>query len=305
MAEEFDVLIIGSGAAGFGAGMYAGIYKLKAMIFGKDFGLTALASWVEDYPGIDRIEGLKLVQVMRAQMDKFGIPVQNSIVEKVSKKNGKFEVQTDDGKKYLGKYVILATGETHKSLGIPLEEKFNGKGVSYCATCDAVFFKNKIVGIVGGGDAAAQAALILAEHASKVFVFVRKEKMRAQPWMVEKVEAHPKVEVLYNTEAKELKGEKVLQKVVVEQKGKRKELELQGLFVMVGVQPQFELAKQLGVELDELCFVKVSQKQETNVENVFAIGDLTSTHRGFKQIVVACAEGAIAARQIFERLKLR
>ncbi len=303
MAEEYDVLIIGSGAAGFGAGLYAGLYKLKTLIIGKDYGLTALATVVEDYPAIDRIVGLDMIEEMRKQMNKFQVPVENAFVENISKKGKLFDVTCDNGKTYSSKFVILATGETHKHLGLPSEEKFMGKGVSYCATCDAIFFKNKVVGIVGGGDAAAQASLILAEHASKVFQFVRKDKMRAQPYMVDRIHANKKIEVWYESEVKDLKGGKFLQKVVVEQKGKKKELDMQGVFVTIGVEPQNVLAKQLGVSINELGFVPVSQHQETNIPGVYCIGDLTATHPAFKQIVVACAEGAVAARQIYEKLR--
>lgn len=301
--EEFEVLIIGSGAGGFGAGLYCGLYKLKTLILGNDFGLTALATVVEDYPGIDSITGLDLIHDMKKQVKKFGVPVRHDFVEKIEKKGKDFIAYTKDKKTYNAKKLIIATGETHRKLGLKEEDKFSGKGVSYCATCDAMFFKDKVVGVVGGGDAAAQAALILAEYASKVYMFVRRDVFRAQPVMVERLEKNKKISLLLKSELKELKGKNFLEKVVYEENGKRKEMEMQGVFVTIGVIPQNLLAKQLSLKTDEKGFIIVDQKQKTSIEGVFAIGDITATHEGFKQIITACAEGAVAARKCYEELR--
>ena len=205
---------------------------------------------------------------------------------------------------YKSKTVIVASGTKRRKLNIPGEQELIGKGVSYCATCDAAFFKDKIVGVVGGNDAAAMSALLLAEYAKKVFIIYRKEKIRAEPLRVSQLEKNKKVTIINNTNVITVNGDKIVSSVTLDKEYKNsKELALDGLFIEIGSIPSTILTKPLGIELDEQGYIIVDASQKTNVDGFYAAGDITSNSDKFRQIITAASEGAIAAHSVYEFLK--
>jgi thioredoxin reductase (NADPH) len=194
--------------------------------------------------------------------------------------------------------VLLATGSKHRKLAVPGEEEFHGKGVSYCATCDAAFFRDKTVAVVGGSDSAAKEALLLSEHAKKVYIIYRREKIRAEPINAERVGNNKKIEVINNTNIVEIKGRQFVESVFLDAPyGGSKELKVDGVFIEIGYLPQNELAKGLGVKLDEKGEIIINRDSETNIPGVYAAGDVTAN--SFKQAVTAAAQGVIAAKSAY------
>jgi thioredoxin reductase (NADPH) len=296
MAEKtYDLVIIGAGPAGLTAAIYAARYKLDSIVIGPDIGGTAnLPHDIENWPGF-KGAGWDLMVKFKEHVESFKVPITTENVKSVTKKGSQFIVSTDKNK-YTARTVMLAMGTKRRKLEVPGEDEFFGKGVSYCATCDCVFFKDKIVAVVGGSDAAAMAAQILSQHAKKVYIIYRKEHMRAEPARVEELEHDPKVEFLYNTNVTHIIGDKLVKKVKLDT---GKELALDGLFIEVGGIPVTAIAKELGVTLSKSERINVNAAMETNVPGVFAAGDITTGSNEFNQIVTAAAEGAIAALSAF------
>ena len=201
----YDVIIIGSGPAGLSAALYAGRYKMKTAVISKDFGGTALeAHWVENYLGFEGLAGAELAEKFVKHAKKFGAEFIEDDVTKIEQKNKIFAVYTEK-KKYEAKTIILATGMIHRKLEIPGENKFLGKGISYCYTCDGPLFKDKVVGVAGGANSACTGALMLSEYAKKVYIIYRGEKLRGEPILIEQIKKNPKIQVVYKTNIKEIK----------------------------------------------------------------------------------------------------
>jgi thioredoxin reductase (NADPH) len=234
---------------------------------------------------------------MQEQVQKLEVPIKNNIVTKIEKNEEGFLVKTPK-EEFLGRKIILATGHERRKLGVPREGDFVGRGVSYCATCDAGFYRDKIVGVVGGGDAALTAALLIAKFAKKVYIIYRKgEFTKAEPSWIEEVENNEKIEVLFNEEVEELIGDEKLEGVKLKS---GKDLKLDGLFIEIGGAPNTALSEGLGLELEKGS-IKVDANQETNVKGVFAAGDVTT--RPFRQIVSAAGDGATAVYSAFKQLQ--
>jgi thioredoxin reductase (NADPH) len=302
--EKYDVIIVGAGPAGITAGIYANRYGLKTLIIGKDAGQTADAWVIENYPGVESIKGMELMDSFRRHAEKLGIEVMlMTTVSGISKAKDGFVVKTGDGQEFSCKAVVLAIGMQKSKMGLHNENKFLGKGVSYCATCDAAFFKGKIVGVVGGNDSAVTAALLLAEHSKQVYIIYRKEALRAEEAWLKKIRENPKIKVITNALPKEVKGDTLLRSVVMEVNGKPEELKLDGLFIEIGHEPETSLPKQLGAETDENGRIKIDDKMLTNVPGVFAAGDVTGRPDKLRQIITAAAEGAIAATSAYKYIK--
>ncbi len=300
-SKEYDLVIVGGGPAGFTAGIYAARYKLKTLIVAESFGgYVAEASEIENYPGFIKINGSELAEKFKAHAEAFGVVTKQASVVEIKKENSIFLVRDSDNNVYKAKAVILALGTKRRKLNIPGEDEFLGKGVSYCATCDAPFFKGKIVGVVGGSDAAAKAALLLANYASKVYIIYRRDKLRAEPMTTEAVEKNEKIEIVYNANVVKLLGSKKLEKVVLDNGN---ELSMDGLFIEIGGIPSSSLASELGVKTDEKGYIIVNADQSTNVEGVFAAGDITTNSNKLQQIITAAAEGAIAAESAYEFIR--
>ncbi len=301
----YDVIIIGAGSAGYTAGVYATRFGLRALLVGKEPGGQVNEAYeVDNYPGFLKISGLDLMGKFKEHAEKLGAEIVVSGVLGVGKKGEGFIVKAKD-KEYEGRSVILATGSEKRKLGIPGEKELTGKGVAYCATCDAMFFKDKVVGVAGGGNSAVKSALLLTEHAKKVYLVYRKakENMRAMPFWIKKAEENGKIKMVFKAFPKELKGKDKLESVIFEQHGKDLEIKMDGLFVEIGTEPENSLAKKLGVSLDEQGKIKVEKDMSTNVEGVFAAGDITDGSNGMEQIVTACSEGAMAAESAYNYVK--
>ena len=295
--DVFDVLIVGAGAAGLTAAIYSSRYALKTIIVSKDTGgLAATAHKICNYPGFEEISGFELMQKVSNQTIKLGVPIVNDEVIEIKKQDDIFYVKTRK-EEYLSKKVIFSAGMQRRKLEVPGEDKLLGRGVSYCATCDAGFFRNKTVAVVGGSDAALTAALLLSEFASKVYIIYRKEKFRAEPAWINSVNNEEKIEPVFNEEILEIVGDKKVESVRLKS---GKSLNLDGVFIEIGSEPKLELVENLGVQLEK-NFIKTDKNQETNISGFYAAGDITANE--LKQIVTACSQGAVAAFSCFEKLK--
>jgi len=286
----YDVIVVGTGIAGLSAGMYCGRFNLKTIVIGEmPGGIITTTHLVENYPGILSMEGIEMGTVFLEHAKKFGAELEFSKVTEIEKKSGKFLVKTAS-KEFTGKTVIFATGTHHKKLGVPGEKEFNAKGVSYCALCDASFFKDKTVCVVGGGDSSAVETLILAKNCKKVYMFVRKDVLRAEPINYKKIMESPNIEVRFKTEIAEIKGKSKVESVVLKS---GEEIPMEGVFVAVGWTPVSELAGKLGVELDGAGQVKIDRNSQTNVPGFFAAGDVCDS--AFKQAITSAAEAVTAS----------
>lgn len=301
----YDLICIGAGPAGLAAALYAARYRMNVLVIGQAPGGTAAtAHEVCNYPGFDKISGPDLMMKMMNQVKALDVVIKQEEVMDIVKEDI-FRVKTNRGE-YSSKKIIIATGSQPRKMGVEREDELTGFGVSYCATCDAGLFKNKVVGVVGGGNAALTAALLLSKFAKKVYIFYRKPSFfRAEKVWVEDAESNDKIESMFETTVENLIGEKKLEKVEVNQKGNVKEIALDGLFVEIGGISNIKLAKTLGIKL-EGEYIIVDKEQKTNVHGVFAAGDVTNNP--LKQITTACGEGSIATfiaykEIIKERLK--
>jgi len=289
----YDLIIIGGGPAGLSAAIYAARYMLNTLVLSQGTaGAITEAHVVENYPGFESVSGMELAENFKKQAKKLGVEVKNDEAQGIKKEGKEFIVNN----KYKAKKVIIATGTSRRKLDIPGEKEFIGKGVSYCATCDAPFFRGKIVGVAGGSNSAARAAQLLSEYAKKVYIFYRGQKLRAEPIICSQIEKNPKIEVIYNTNIKEIKGEKFVNSVVFES---GEVFMLDGLFVEIGSVPAVALPKELGVKLSKDDYIVVDEAMRTSVKGVYAAGDVTTGSNGWRQIVTACAEGGLAASSAY------
>lgn len=292
-----NLIIIGGGPAGLSAGVYAGRANLEPLIFTGQPGEGELVNAidVDDFPGFPQgISGLELLGLMRQQAEKYHCQLIDQKVLKVDLSQKPYKVISQDGKEYLSKSLIIATGGRNRFLGLEKEKELLGHGVSVCAICDGAFFKNKIVAVVGGGDVALEDALYLTKYSDLVYLIHRRDQFRASPVFQEEVLKNPKIKILFNSEVVKLIGDKQLEKIVVKnnQTGEEKELEVAGLFLAIGFEPVVDfLENQL--ELDEKGYLKVSDNVKTSKEGVFAAGDVCDSR--YRQAVIASGMGAIAA----------
>ena len=305
--ENFDIIIIGAGPAGLTAGLYAGRQNSKALVIDKGLagGLGSEVPMMENYPGFDLISGMELISKMKPQCEKFSEIRENQIIEDIEKGDDGIYIKTkssigDDFNEYLTKSVILATGASHKHLNVPGENEFLGRGVAYCATCDGMFFVNRNVLMVGGGNSAAQEALYLKNIGCNVKIVHRRDSLRCEHRLEELLQEKG-VEILWNSTIKEIKGDMAVNSVTLVRDGVEEEYETDAVFVAIGDEPSNGLAKQLGVELDENGYIITDKSQSTNVSGVYAAGDITG---GVKQWIVACGEGAVAAISAYQDSEL-
>ncbi len=297
----YDVLIVGAGPAGFAAAIYAARRKAATVILEAESigGQIAKAHLVENYPGIMNISGLDLAKAMSEQVKALGVEIRYEKVVDLNKDNDSFVARTDKGE-YKARTVILATGAQPRKLGTSDEDKYVGKGVSYCAICDAPFFKGKAVAIAGGGDAAVKSALLLAEYAGKVYLIHRRSELRAEEVVQEKLFANKKVEVLWNKIITGIRGESMVEEIELQdtQTAEKTNMKVSGVFVEIGGVPAGVLAGKLGVEVDDKGYVKVDKGQRTNISGFFAAGDITDF--SLKQVSTAVGQGATAATNACE-----
>lgn len=303
----YDLIIVGSGPAGLTASIYASRYRLSSLVVGKLLGgEITLASSVQNYPGFLAISGLELSEKMGEQVKQLGAQIKMETTGRIEKLEGDgFRVITEEGGKYEGEALIVATGSERRKLGIPGEAEYIGKGVSYCTTCDAPFFREKTVALIGGSDAAVSGAVHTSEFAKKIYIIYRGEELRAEPIWLEQVLGNPKIEAIYKTNLKEIKGDgaKVTGLVLDNPHLGNQELKTDGVFIEIGGVPGTSLLRPLGVELDETGYVKVNEEMGTNVQGLFAAGDFTTASKVLQQMITACAQGSVAAASAYKFIK--
>ena len=302
--NEYDIIIIGAGPGGLTAGIYAGRQGTKNLIIDRDLagGLGREVPEMENYPGFDNISGLELIEKMKAQATKNCDLKEMEEVTEIIKTDEEYRFTVKTTKDtYRSKTIILATGSSHRHLEAKGEEEFKGKGVSYCATCDGFFFAGRDIIMVGGGNSALQEALYLKNLGANVTVVHRRDEFRAQKHLQNQIK-EAEIPTILNATVEEIKGEMLVESVVLKdtKTNELKELPINGIFISVGYIPHTELAKQLDINLDESGHIIIDKKQKTNVDYVYAIGDVCV---GLKQWVVACGEGAVAATSAFEDLQ--
>jgi len=300
--ESWDLIIIGAGAAGLAAGIYAARSRLKTLVLEEKMagGTIADAPLVENYPGFQNISGMELAQKMVVQCRSTGVIIRE--FEKVLSLdlNGERKIVKTNRASYETKAVIIASGSHYREIGVPGEKEFFGRGVSYCGVCDGPLFKGKRVLVVGGGNIAIMTALYMAELASEVKIAHRGEAFRAEEALVKALEAKKNVEILWNTEVKEIRGEKLVNKVIIFNKktGETKELFVDGVFVLqIGGKPNSQLVKEAGVEVDKEGYIIVDMRQRTNMAGVYAAGDVTN--HPVKQVGTAVGQGITAAVEAY------
>lgn len=309
--DLWDAIIIGAGSAGMAAAIYAQRFGLKTLVIGQVVGgLLNDSHNVENYPGYKSIPGTDLMLKFKEHCDNLSIPFEETWVTKAERHGDgaatRFTLHTKDAleneKEFSARTVIITTGTKHKTLGAKNEDRLSGKGVSYCATCDAAFYRDIPVAIVGGGDSAAQAGALVSQFASHVYVIVRKDKMRAEPINLKRLEQNPKTTIIYETQVEEVLGENAVTGLRLSKPFNGADiLPVEGMFVEIGHDIQNELAKQLGVALNEKGEIVIDGESKTNVAGVYAAGDVGN--RKYKQALTGAAEGAIAAFSAYERLQ--
>lgn len=300
---DYDVIIIGAGSAGMPAAIYAQRFGMKTLLIGKIVGGMLNDSHnVENYPGFPSIPGFDLMMKFKEHVDSLNIQFKEEEATGANRnEDGTISVTTNKSS-YNTRAVIITTGSKHRHVGIPGEEELSGKGVSYCATCDAAFFKDVPVAIVGGGDAAAQAANLLSQHSSHVYVLVRRDVMRAEPINREKLEKNPKVDILYETKPTEVLGDSQVTGVKLTKEFNGSDtLPIEGFFVEIGADALSDLAFQLGAKINEQKEIIIDSESRTSAPMVYAAGDCGN--RKFKQAITGAAEGVIAAFSAFEDIQ--
>jgi thioredoxin reductase (NADPH) len=294
--KEYDVIIIGGGPAGLSAGIYTSRARLNSLLIERGLvgGRITDAELVENYPGFAQgISGTELGQLMQQQAAKYGLNIITAEVTGIEIKTKKKVVRTTEGK-FNAKAVIIASGSERGKLDIPGERELTGKGVSYCATCDAPFFKQKPVAVVGGGNAAISEALHLAKFASKVIVIHRRDRLRATRIMEEKARAEPKIEFLWDTVVTKIDGKDTVKQLSLRQvkTGEEFTLDVGGVFVAVGLKPSTDFLKG-ALPLDKAGYIITNDRMETKVPGIFAAGDLRQ--HSPQQAITAAGDGATAA----------
>ncbi len=302
----WDMTILGAGPGGLTAGIYAGRSGLNVIILEKlsPGGQIAVSEQIDNYPGFpDGISGTELVERMEKQAVRFGTRIVMEEVMRISKEGKLFVVTTTGNKKYRTKTIIISTGADPVKLPVPEEEKFRGKGISYCATCDAAFFRGKDVAIVGGGDTAITDALHLTRFANKVTIVHRRRELRAVKALQEEVFANPKIMFQWDSIPSHVIGDEMVEGLEIEnvKTREKKVLKVNGIFAAIGTVPNSKIVRGI-VELDERGFIKTNHNRETSVPGIFAVGDVRDTP--LRQVITAAGDGAIAEFSAENYIKL-
>jgi len=303
-----QLVIIGAGGAGLAAAQYAARANLSPLLLEElaSGGQALIIDNLENYPGFpDALPGTEFARLFEEQAVRFGAEIKYSGVQSVSRRDGLFVIQTDDGE-LTSLAVILATGAKHRTLDVPGEKELAGRGVSYCATCDGPFFKGKPMLVVGGGDAACDETAFLANLSDRVLMIHRRNRLRAQKALSDRTLHNPHIEVRFNTELREIRGNTKVEEVTLldNKTGSTVNHKTSAVFVFIGSIPQTRVVEGLGVKLDAVGYVVTDQRMQTNLPGLFAAGDVRATP--FRQLVVAASEGAIAAHsaaQYIDELK--
>ena len=296
MAKEYDIVIIGAGPAGLAAGLYAARARRKTLLVEKNItgGQIALTAAIENYPGIVDINGFDLGQAMQQQAETYGMETAYAAVEAIEPQEDKRHlIRTNEGD-YLAKALIITSGADYNRLNVPGEERLTGRGVSYCATCDAAFFKDMEVAVVGGGDAAMDEGLFVARYASRVYVIHRRDQLRASAVLQERAFANPKLSFIWNTVVEEIRGEEAVESLRLRNvvTGEESDLTVAAVFIFIGQTPNTSFLDGL-VEMDGGKHVIVNAWMETSRPGVFAAGDVRNDSA--RQVISAAGDGATAA----------
>lgn len=297
--KNIDLIIVGSGPAGLAAAIYAGRANLSTLVLENQYvgGQVKTSYMIENYPGFNSISGEELAGKFEEHAKDVGVTIEEfDLIESISIDDNEKIVETEDYI-YKPKAIIIATGASPKKLPIKNEEKFTGKGVHYCAVCDGAMYKDSAVAVIGGGNSALEEALFLSNIASKVYIIRRKDYFNGEKSSLEKVENNPKIEILYNTDLVDVEGENLVTKAIVKDMKtlESKELELEAVFGYIGTEPKIELIKGK-LDTDNYGYIKVNRDMKTNIDGVYAIGDVTE--KKYRQITTAVADGTIAALEV-------
>ncbi|MFX1477931.1 MAG: NAD(P)/FAD-dependent oxidoreductase [Promethearchaeota archaeon] len=296
--KTYDLIVLGGGPTAIACAIYAARFAMDVLIIGKTFGgLIATTHVVENYPGVASISGQGLMEMFREHMNSLNIPYISDEIRIINKVDDHFELQSFF-QKFYAYSICIATGSERKKLGVPGEEKFAGRGVSYCATCDGPFYKDKVVCVIGGSDSAAKEALFLAQSVEKVYIIYRGKEIRAEPINKQRVHDSDKIEIIYETNVVEIKGNTKVSSVVFDNS---KEFQVDGVFIEIGSIPNSDLAKKFGVKTNTKGEIMINRKSETNIPGVFAAGDVADAP--FKQAITGVSEGVIAAYSAFDYVK--
>lgn len=308
---RYDFGILGAGVTGLAAAMYAGRLGLKTLVIGnagersaaQDVGGTiTLTDVVENYPGFIRLTGEELAKKLEDHARSYDlVTIKNAWVNSIDKKGHNYYLHTND-EVIAVSALLFATGTRHKELEVPGHDQFRNKGVHYCALCDGPLYRGKTVAVVGGSDSAAKEALLVAEHAAKVYLIARGPEIKAEPINRKRVEAHPRITVIPNTNVVGVLGEKHADRIQLDRPyNGSHELALDAIFVAIGVIPLSDLAKSVGVNTNARREIPIDRDSRTNVPGVYAAGDVGD--RAFKQAITGVAEGVVAAYSAFQDIK--
>jgi len=299
--QKYDLAIIGNGPAGLTAAIYGARYKINQILIGDlPGGLMTSSHKICNFPSEIEISGSDLAQKMHDQVIALEVPQKNTRINSISQLDGIYNLVLSNGENIQAKAILLATGTKHRHLDLPNEKSLVGRGVSYCATCDAMFYVDKVVAVIGGSDSANTAALHLAQVAKQVYQIYRGTSLRGETAWVDQVKANQKITVLYNTQVLEILGDKKVSGLKI---SNGTELELDGVFVEIGSEPDSTLSNQLSLKMTKGDYIITKENQMTSREGVWAAGDITTNSDSFQQIITACSEGAVAAQSIFKYLR--
>ncbi len=300
--KEYDMIIVGAGPAGMAAAIYGSRMGWKTLVLEKEAvgGLAAVTPTIENYPGFSEISGLEFAEKLRKQAEKFGAEIRE-LVEVTEIKTDQIPLTvTATAGNFTAKVIVLATGTTHRHLNIPGEKEFDAKGVSYCATCDGPLFKTKKVAVVGGGNSAVTEALYLDNVVREVYMIHRRDRLRAEESLQREVINNSKVNIIWDTKVTEIHGSEAggVKKISLKntKTGEESSLRVKAVFIAIGILPNNDLAKKIGINLTDEGLIKVDKKQRTNIPRIYACGDITP---GQGQISVAVGEGTTAAISAF------
>ncbi|MBI4117008.1 FAD-dependent oxidoreductase [Candidatus Pacearchaeota archaeon] len=309
--QNYDFIIVGGGGTGLAAAMYSARLGMKTLLLGATHGtelpiggVITTTNVVENYPGFVKLSGFEIAKKLEEHARSYDlVEIKNEKAISVKKIKKTFSVKTNKSE-YEGKTILFATGTKWKKLpqSVKGNLEFENKGVSYCALCDGPLFKNKIVAVVGGSDSAAKDALLLSEHAKKVYMIYRGKEIHPEPINFERIKGNKKIEIINETNITEIGGENLVRKIILDNSYKgKKELDVDGVFVAIGHVALSELAKELGVKTDEKGEIIINHMtSETNVPGVFAAGDVTN--KPFKQLITGVADGCTAAYSAYEHI---
>ncbi len=305
----YDVIIIGLGCAGYTAAVYSARYKLKTFLIGaEEGGMGTTAAEVGNWPGIIEIRGPDLMENFKKHALSFGdlVTMKVARVQTLEKTPNGFALTFGKGERVEGKTVIIATGSSKRKLGAIGETEFAGKGVTYCATCDAFFYRGKDVAVIGGGDSAVEGAAIAAQVARIVYLVHRRDSFRAEPYWVEKVKEKKNVVFVLERNLLEIKGDQRVRSIRLDKEFEGKmEIPVDGVFIEIGSTPAAELGKLLGCTTDAQGFLTVDRGQQTTVPGIFAAGDVTDASNHFAQFTTAAGEASVAVNSVFHYLQAK